>query len=44
MQILYCVGFNENNLSAIIEHFYDDITIENGKFLIGIIGIYVIST
>ena len=35
-QNINCVGFNENNLSAIIEHFYDDVTIENGKFLIGI--------
>tara|TARA_Y100000768_G_C23978625_1_gene684437 strand:+ start:1344 stop:2861 length:1518 start_codon:yes stop_codon:yes gene_type:complete len=35
-QNINCIGFNENNLSAIIEHFYDDVTIENGKFLIGI--------
>ena len=31
-----CSEFNENNLHDIIEHFYDDVTIENGKFLMGI--------
>ena len=31
-----CSEFNENNLHDIIEHFYDDVTIENDKFLMGI--------
>ncbi len=30
------IAFSEDNLQDIIEHFYDDVTIENEKFLIGI--------
>jgi len=30
------INFSEDNLQDIIEHFYDDVTIENEKFLIGI--------
>ena len=31
-----CADFDENKLQDIIKHFYDDIQIENDKFLIGI--------
>ena len=33
---IICVDFDENKLQDIVKHFYDDIQIENDKFLIGI--------
>ena len=33
---IICIDFDENKLQDIVKHFYDDIQIENDKFLIGI--------